>query len=76
MNSNVQRSRLFWFACGLLKCLTLSCLGLAIALVLSAALGMLHVIVRHLPLIGQYLGRGALVVLCIFAIAVIYESWR
>ncbi|BAY13558.1 hypothetical protein [Calothrix sp. NIES-2098] len=74
MKTQENNNFLFRLASRILKYLLLFISGLAIALVMSTSFGASHLIMMLLPLIGQWLGRLALILLGLFAAAMIVES--
>ncbi|QIR38056.1 hypothetical protein HCG51_15980 [Tolypothrix sp. PCC 7910] len=74
MKIQQQNNFLFRLASRILKYLLLFTSGLAIACVMSMSLGASHITIMLLPMIGQWLGRLALLLLCLFAAAMILES--
>ncbi|OUL25261.1 hypothetical protein [Nostoc sp. 106C] len=74
MKTQQNNNFLFRLASRFLKYLLLFTVGLAIAFVMSTSFGASHFMMMLLPLIGQWLGRLALILLCLFAAAMIVES--
>ncbi|WP_414588040.1 hypothetical protein [Scytonema sp. PCC 10023] len=74
MNRN-QGSRLFRLASRLLKYFLLALFGLAIAYVVSITFGVVN-IALILPLVFDWVGRLGLILFCLIAITVIFESLR
>ncbi|MBW4563557.1 MAG: hypothetical protein KME32_20915 [Mojavia pulchra JT2-VF2] len=74
MKTEQQNNFLFRFASRFLKYLLLFGAGLAIACVMSMSLGLSKIAMMLLPLIGEWFGRLAIILLCLFAAAMIIES--
>lgn len=70
-----QDSRLFKLACRFLKYFLLALFGLAIAYVVSITFGVVNIAVI-LPLVFDWVGRLGLILFCLIAITVIFESLR
>ncbi|MBP5971914.1 hypothetical protein HW132_03975 [Brasilonema sp. CT11] len=71
-----DRSRLLKLASKCLKYFLIAIFGFAIAYVMSLCFGMLHIAAMLLPLVGSWLWRVGILLLCLLAIAVISESLR
>jgi hypothetical protein len=74
MKSQHENNFLFRIASQFLKYLLLFACGLAIACVMSLGFGGSNLAIMLLPLVTEWLGRLALVLLCLFAAAIIIES--
>lgn len=74
MKSPHHYSWLFHFASKVLKYFLLSLFGVGIACLLSAALGAFSVVGILMSFLEQWLVRIAVVVMCLLATAVVYES--
>ncbi len=70
-----QDSRLFRLACRFLKYFFLALFGLAIAYVVSITFGVVNIAVI-VPLVFDWVGRLGLILFCLIAITVIFESLR
>ncbi len=75
MNTN-QHSPLFQFASKFLKYFLLTLVGFAIAYVMSTSIGALNIAVMLLPIVGYWVCRLAILLLCLIATAIIFESLR
>lgn len=71
-----HQNLLFNWACKILKYFMLALLGFAIAYVISHVLGVGLIMQLLLsPILWTLISRVAVVIFCLFAIAMIYESW-
>ena len=75
MNPN-QGSRLFRLASRLLKYFLLALFGLAIAYVASMTFGATKLVIMLSPIVFAVLWRLGLILFCLIAITVIFESLR
>jgi hypothetical protein len=79
MNTNLKNdeNHLFKWATKGLKFFLFTLLGLAIALILSKVLGTVSIAgILLSAALWQWLFRIAVILFCLFAIAMIIESWR
>ncbi len=74
MKTQQEHIFLFRLATIFLKYFLLFVSGLAITYVISSSFGLSNVTIMLLPLIGQLFERLAIVLLCLFAAAMIIES--
>ncbi|MBW4606943.1 MAG: hypothetical protein KME22_06875 [Hassallia sp. WJT32-NPBG1] len=76
-NLTTDDNLLFKWACKGLKYFLLTLLGFAIACILSAVFGAFPIMNMLLSLsVWGWFFRIAVIILCLFAIAMIIESWR
>lgn len=74
MKTQHENNFLFRIATKFLKYFLLFASGLAIACVMSMSFGGSKLVMMLLPLVTEWLGRLALILLCLFAAAIITES--
>lgn len=74
MNNHQENNLLFRIAAKFLKYFLLFTSGLAIACVMSMSFGGSNIAMSLLSLIGEWVWRLALILLCLFAAAMIIES--
>lgn len=70
------KSTLFKLTCKALKYYLLMLFGLTISLILAGGIGVFPMIEPSLPVIAELLWRMAMILLCLGAIAVVFESIR
>ncbi|WP_256871681.1 hypothetical protein [Nostoc sp. TCL26-01] len=74
--NNKQNPLLVWFGRGF-KYFSLMLVGLAIAFVVSHAFGIVVILaLLRSPDTWTWIGRLAISLFCLFAMAMIFESWR
>ncbi|NMG06140.1 hypothetical protein [Brasilonema sp. UFV-L1] len=71
-----QDSRLIRLVSRLLKYFLLMLFGFAVAYVMSVSFGASHIVVMLLPIVGDLYWRLGILLLCLMAIAIIFESLR
>ncbi|BAU08729.1 MULTISPECIES: hypothetical protein [Fischerella] len=71
-----QYSALFRFVTKFLKYFLLTLVGFAIAYVMSMSVGAQHLLIMILPLFTGLVWRAAIVLLCLVATTVVFESLR
>jgi len=71
-----QDSRLMRIVFRFLKYFLLILVGFAIAYLISASFGALHIAAPLLPILGDWFLRLGILLLCLMATAIIFESIR
>ncbi len=71
-----QHGYLFNFVTKLLKYFLLTLIGFAIAYVMSMSIGAQHLLIMILPLFTGLVWRAAIILLCLVATTVVFESLR
>ncbi|MBW4635601.1 MAG: hypothetical protein KME30_28080 [Iphinoe sp. HA4291-MV1] len=71
-----QDSRLMRLVFRFLKYFLLMLFGFALVYVMSVSLGVLHIVATLLAIVGDWLWRIGILLLCLMAIAMILESTR
>jgi hypothetical protein len=71
-----QSSVLFRFVSKFMKYFLLTLIGFAIAYVMSISIGAQHLLIMILPLFTGLVWRAAIILLCLVATTVVFESLR
>ncbi|MGJ5676536.1 MAG: hypothetical protein ACR9NN_23520 [Nostochopsis sp.] len=71
-----QSSALLRFVTKLLKYFLLALIGFAIAYLMSVSIGAQHLLIMILPLFIEVVWRAVIILLCLVAITVVFESLR
>ena len=72
----VRYSSFFRFTCHLLKYFGYTLLGVAIAFILIGTFGIGHIGALILSLVGSWLIRSAIVLVCMLGVAILIESFK